>query len=264
MRRALSCAALIVLGCLTACGEATGETASGFPAPPDGTRWVGYGQVVVAVPDWWTTGETLCLAPVEDTVYFDSSSQADCQETPAAAAVREVSALAVLDATQGYAEQQTRSMEPAGEVSGRRVVEREGCEEWFSGGCRRIFAVPTEGVAFAVTINEERDGDYEAIRDSLRILPDSLTTVPLEINGPGGWTPTWRAEPAVVTALATAIEDAGLRVETTTVERSDDGDLSANLQPGSLLDVSPQLGSVIEVGGTVTLTVAGESFDSGS
>ena len=50
---------------------------SGMPAPPDGTRWVGLDRVVVAVPDWWTTGETQCLAPVETTVYFDSAAQAD-------------------------------------------------------------------------------------------------------------------------------------------------------------------------------------------
>jgi hypothetical protein len=84
------------------------------PAPPHGTRWVGYGQVVVAVPDWWTTGETSCLAPVEDTVYFDPSVQADCQESPATSAVREVSAFAMLDASQGYAQKETRAMKPAG------------------------------------------------------------------------------------------------------------------------------------------------------
>ncbi|CUR59084.1 exported hypothetical protein [metagenome] len=258
-------AALLALACLSGCGEATGEdSASSFPAAPEGSRWVGYGQVVVAVPDWWTTGETQCLAPVEDTVYFDSAATVDCQDPPAPSTVREVSALAVLDATRGYAENEVRSMEPIAEASGREVVERSGCEEWFPGVCRHLFAVPSEGVAFAVTIAESGDGDYETIRDSLRILPDGLTTVPLEIYGPSGWTPTWGADPLAVTVLVEAIESAGLRVETTTLERADGGDLAAGLVPGSLLDVEPQLGSVIEVGGTVTLTVAGESFDAGS
>jgi hypothetical protein len=40
------------------------------PDAPEGTRWVGSGRVVVAVPDWWSTGETRCLLPVEDTVYW--------------------------------------------------------------------------------------------------------------------------------------------------------------------------------------------------
>jgi len=115
-------------------------------------RWVGSGQVVVAVPDWWTTGETRCLAPVEDTVYFDMAATADCDDAPAPAAVREVSALAVLDADSGYGEMVVREMAPIGEVNGREVVERENCEEWFDGVCRRLFAVPSEGVAFAVTI----------------------------------------------------------------------------------------------------------------
>jgi len=224
-------------------------------------RWVGSGQVVVAVPDWWTTGETRCLAPVEDTVYFDMAATADCDDAPAPAAVREVSALAVLNADSGYGEMLVREMAPIGEVNGREVVERENCEEWFDGVCRRLFAVPSEGVAFAVTIAEEGDGDYEAIRDSLRILPEPSTTVPLTTRD--GWTPAWGAEPKVTDALVDQFKDAGLSVEIKTVERFKDDDGSADyasFPEGSLLDVSPALGSVIDVGGTVTVTVSGQSL----
>lgn len=265
MRSPLPAGALIVLLSLSSCGQLGGdEDAASFPSPPAGSRWVGSGQVVVAVPDWWTTGETQCYAPVEDTVYFDSGAAGDCPETPTPAEVREVSALAVLDATTGYGEKEVRGMRPVADVEGREVLEREDCERWFEGVCRRLFAVPSEGVVFAVTIAEEGDGSYEQIRDSVRILPDDLTTVPLATTD--GWTPTWGAEPPAADALVEALEDAGLRVELETEEVPETVSPNADyvsFPPGSLLDVSPELGSVIEVGGTVTVTVAGRSFDRG-
>jgi hypothetical protein len=122
--------------------------------------------------------------------------------------------------------------------------------------CRRLFAVPDEGVAFAVTIAETGDGSYEEIRDSVQILPDHLTTVPLATTD--GWTPAWGAGPRVTDALVAALEDAGLVVETETAVPEGDALADyASFPAGSLLDVSPVLGSVVETGGTVRITVAG-------
>lgn len=260
MRSLLITGALVGVVLLSGCGQATGDTTASVPAPPDGTRWVGMGRVVVAVPDWWTTGETQCYTPNEDTVYFDAAVTTECANEPAPSTVREVSALAVLDAASGYGEYEVRSMKPIGEAAGRQLLERETCEGWFDGVCRRLFAVPSEGVVFAVTIAEEGDGSYEEIRDSLRILPDDRTTVPLATSD--GWTPPWGAEPRVTDVLVGSFEDAGLHVEVETAERSEDEPgLDAGLPEGSLLGVSPELGSVIDVGGTVTVTVAGPPFD---
>lgn len=213
----------------------------------------------MAVPDWWTTGETRCLAPVEDTVYFDMAATAECGDAPAPEAVREVSALAVLDAESGYGELLVRDMAAIGEVDGREVIERQGCEEWFDGVCRRVFAVPSEGVVFAVTIADEADGDYEVIRDSLRVLPTTATTVPLATRD--GWTPAWGAEPKVTDALVSELKAEGLTVEIETVERSNEDADYASFPEGSLLDVDPPLGSAIDVGGTVTVSVSGRSLD---
>jgi hypothetical protein len=225
-------------------------------SPPADTRWVGYGQVVVAVPQWWTTGETECLTPAETTVYFDTGAVVDCA-IPTPGAVDEVSALAVLDARSGYGEKLLSESKPIGEVSGPELLERDGCERWFEGVCRKVFAVPEAGVVFAVTIHDEGDGDYETIRDSVRVLPDEMTTVPLATRD--GWTPTWGAEPRAVDAVVRAVEGAGLRAEIVTAERprARNASLVADLPKGSLLDVDPALGSVIEDGGTVTVTVAG-------
>jgi hypothetical protein len=209
--------------------------------PPEGMRWVGYDGAVVAVPDWWTTGETRCGAPVEDTVYFDSGAIIDCVDPGHDASVDEVSSLAVLRDNDGYGED---------ELDG-------GCEEWFPGVCRRLFAVEGTDAIFAVTIDEERDGDFEEIRDSARILPDGVTTVPLAITS-GRWTPTWGAEPRSARALTKAIEAAGLEVEVETVEPDPDGDV-ADLPPGSLLDVEPALGTPVAEGARVLVTVMGTS-----
>lgn len=232
---------------------------SSFGAPPEGTRWVGMDDVVVAVPDWWTTGETRCSAPVEDTVYFDEAATVDCTDPAARHVVREVSALAILDGSKGYGELMTRDMEPVGEVDGHEVVEARDCEEWFEGVCRRMFAVPSLGIVFAVTIDEPGDGDYEQIRDSLRILPDGVTTVPIAIDD--GWTPDWGAEPDVADTLMDEIRDAGLEVKVVTPEPRQGGDIAmyAEFPPGSYLGAEPSLGSVIDEGGTVTVHVMGKS-----
>ena len=76
--------------------DVLGTTRDWWADPPEGSRWVGYDGVVVAVPDWWTTGETQCGAPVEDTVYFDSGAVYDCSDPADPATVQEVSSLAVL------------------------------------------------------------------------------------------------------------------------------------------------------------------------
>ena len=183
---------------LTAC-SADGDW---WASPPDGSRWVGYDGAVVAVPDWWTTGETRCGTPVEDTVYFDSGATVDCGIPHYDDVADEVSSLAVLRDNGRYG---------ADDVDG-------DCEEWF----------------------------------------DGVTAVPLEIGGPGGWTPSWGDEPDIVDDLTAAIEAAGLEVELETIDPDPNGDV-ADLPPGSLLDVDPQLGTPIEDGGTVVVTVTGTS-----
>jgi hypothetical protein len=226
---------------LTACAGDPRDDSGWWADPPEGMRWAGHDGVVVAVPDWWTTGETQCGAPVEDTVYFDSGAVVDCADPDHDAAVDEVSSLAVLD------------------DHGDRYDEQDldgACEEWFRGVCRRLFTVPETDVVFAVTIDEDGDGDFEEIRDSARRLPDGVTTVPLAVGGAGGWTPTWGAEPTVVRDLVRAIEKAGLEVRLEHLEPDPNGDV-ADLPPGSLLDVEPALGTPIEDGGTVTIEVMG-------
>lgn len=193
---------------LTACSGDDGEW---WEDPPEGTRWVGYDGRVVAVPDWWTTGETTCGEPVEDTVWFDSGAIYRCVDPAHPSEVREASSLAVRDQD--------------GEVE------------------------------LVVTVADEGDGDADEIRESERALPDGVTTVPLAVDGS---TPAWGAPPEVARALTRVIEQAGLEVEVEVLEPDPNGDV-AGLPRGSLLDVEPALGTPIEEGGRVKVTVMGTS-----
>ncbi len=248
----------LVLAATSACGEASTTAATvASSAAPDGTRWVGMNGVVVAVPDWWTTGDTRCATPVEDTVYFDSGAIVDCADPVPDSLAREVSSLAVLDGTRGHGEWKTGEMEPVAEADGHEVVELEKCEKWFEGVCRRLFAVPDEGVVFAVTITDPGDADYRTIRDSVRILPDGQTTVPLRAEDWG--TPGWGAEPDHVPRLVRAVREAGLKAEVVE-ERipKDSPGMVADLPAGSYLGSDPELGSVVDEGATVRITVMPE------
>jgi hypothetical protein len=57
--------------------------ADGMPVPPDGMRWVGYGQVVFAVPETWTTGDAPCNLPQSNTVWIHIPGDFSvCEEPP--------------------------------------------------------------------------------------------------------------------------------------------------------------------------------------
>lgn len=217
-------------------------------------RYVGAGGVVVAVPDWWTTGDTRCGAPVEDTVYFDNAAVVECGDPVPDDLVREVSALAVLDASHGTGDLWVRGMRPDGEVDGEEVVVLPGCNRGFTGVCRRLVAVPSRGVLLALSLTPDGGTTYEQVRDSMRVLPDGLTTLPLTTTD--GWTPSWGAEPRTVDALVGMLRRHGFVVEKVTAAGTDSSvGLVADLPRGSLLDVSPSLGSVVEPGSTVRITV---------
>lgn len=222
------------------------DPAGALPAPPTGTRWVGTGRVVVAVPVGWTTGGTTCFEPVEDTVYVDTGAIADCGNPPRREDVDAASSLAVLDSA--YAEAQIPQMEPLRQVAGREVVELPRCDRWQSGQCRHLFAVPDEGVVLAVRIAEPGDGDWKQIRDSLRILPDGLTTVPLGVRQRRGVVPVPGG--GVADQLAATITAVGLEADVVVVPPG------ADAPAGTVVDVSPPLGSVVEEGATVTVSVA--------
>jgi hypothetical protein len=218
---------------------------------PDGTRLVGMGRAVVAVPSSWSTGETRCLKPVGDTVYAESGAMTDCSDEPTPDELSAASSLAVSSGENNYGFVRMDDMAPAGTVDGADVLEAEVvCRaDDLPPACSQEFAVPSEMVAFRVTVSGvDAEAGVVAIRASLRILPEGYTAVPLSF-GQFGDTP-WKGMPAAyVEKLAVAIERAGLRVRL--VEEYRDG-----MTTGSYLYAEPALGTPLEVGATVTLTVS--------
>lgn len=244
---------------LTACGGGSSSaTDGGLPDPPEGHRWVGYAGVAVAVTDWWTTGETQCLKPVEDTVYVDTGAITDCAgDEPSRRTLAEVSSLAVMDARSGLGEAYRREMQPLPGHPG--ILELEGCQRWVVETCRRVFALEGTDVVFAMSLVDAEDGDYELTRDSVRRLPDGMTTVPIAA-GRFPRIPVWGDEPSFARTYVKAVEAAGLTPDVTylDVERGGTGD-PASFPRGHLLDVRPQPGTPIEEGGTVEITLMGEN-----
>lgn len=255
---------------------APGEREPGAPAlplAPEGLRWVGLGRVAVAVPQWWSVGETRCGSPVEDTVYVDPSASFDCPDPVDPELVRTVSSLAVLDGSRGYGAFQLELMDPVQRAGADRggdggtgdleMRELAGCERWFPGVCRRLVGLPSEDLVLAVVLTEDSGTTFEEVRDSVRVLPPGLTAVPLDARAAGptpdlAWTPTWGADPGVVGPLTAAIEATGLRVRVEEVAPATERTgLAADLVVGSYLGASPALGSVVESGSEVTVSVLG-------
>lgn len=223
---------------------------------PAGMRLVGMGQVVVAVPAAWSTGETQCLKPVADTVYFESGAITRCTVEPSTEELRAASSLGISDYERGLG----GPLNPSDPIGGWDVLEGAvTCEQAAVGNgadatsgteqCQQAFAVPDENVAFRVKASGEGAQDViDSIRGSLQILPSSYMAVPLSI-GQLGFTPQPGEPGRVVREVTSAIERAGLQVKLVEEYRTD-------LDPGSYLGTNPALGSPIQVGGTVTLIVS--------
>ncbi|ANH40192.1 hypothetical protein I601_3793 [Nocardioides dokdonensis FR1436] len=232
-----------------ASGEAGG-------AAPEGYRWVGDRGVVVAVPDWWTTGDTECLLPIEDTVYVETGAVTDCAASVAPTTPAEVSSLAVVDSGSAHGALLLDGLSPDGEVDGEPLLAGEHCGWLGEGVCRTVLAVPSRGVAFAVHVADPGDVDLTLVHDSLRLQPDGWTTVPLAL--PSGRTPVWGDRPATTRQYAGVLRRAGLEVRVEPAPPPDPSSTASGvvLPRGSLLGIEPAPGSPVEEGGSVVLTVA--------
>ncbi|MBD8871165.1 hypothetical protein [Nocardioides donggukensis] len=237
-------------------GAAASAPGDAWPAsPPEGHRWVGDRGVVVAVPDWWTTGDTQCLLPVEDTVYVETGAMTDCAAPVPPETHREVSSVAVVPTDLAHGERLVGDLVPDGDVSGQAVLTGEECGWIAERACRTVVAVPSLGVAFAMYVADAGDVDPAVFRDSLTLLPDGWTTVPLALRG--GHTPVWGTEPPTTRDYARLLEERGFAVRVEPAEPPDSrtSSLVASLPEGALLDIQPTPGSPIEDGAEVVLTV---------
>lgn len=236
------------------------------PGSAPGPRRVGVGGVTVAVPAAWGTGLTRCLKPVAPTVYLETGAMTDCADEPTDRE-RRVPSLAVVDPTSGLGEALLARLRPAGEVDGDGVLDSgPGClphvpllpgpEHGRAESCSSAVAVPEAGALFVATAwGAEAQATVAGIRSSLAVLPPGYITVPLAGRG-SAYTPGTGAPAATVPALASAIEDAGLRVETVRDGRTD-------VHEGTYLGADPPLGTPLPRGATVTLRLASGAHPGG-
>lgn len=165
-------ACLLVVSCSGEGASVPAPPRAGAPAP-EGHRWVGAGGVVVAVPDWWTTGDTECLLPVEDTVYVETGAMTDCAFTVPPTTPTEVSSLAVVDTGSAHGSRLLEDLSVDGEVGGEPVLSGRECGWLAPRVCRSVLAVPSRGVAFVVHVSDPGDVDLAVLRGSLRLQPDA-------------------------------------------------------------------------------------------
>jgi hypothetical protein len=211
------------------------SAASSLPPVVDGTRLVGMGRVVVAVPDTWGTGEVRCGQPLRDTVYFPSDGNRSCLGVPGAPA----SSVGIASTSSDTGRRATKRADTSGTINGIPVAYSErGCETSDPPVCSQVVTVPSQGVVLILTAPET--STIATIVDSLRLLPEGYTTVRVDPNGP-------------LENTVDLIEAAGLDAQV--VEKYRKG-----WSAGVLLDSDPAAGTVLATGETVTLTVSsGES-----
>lgn len=201
------------------------------PVAPDGTRLVGMGRVVVAVPADWATNAVRCGQPVRDTVAFASEGQRGCL-VPGAS---ERSWLQVVPSESTHAEGWLNAAGRTTTYDGVPVRRIDGdCEMSMPGVCSGALVAETQDVVMVAS--SSKPTVVESVLDSVRVLPDGWTTVPYDPNGPVANTVAW-------------MEDVGLTVEVTYEERP-------GLSNGVLLAADPELASVTEAGSTVELRVS--------
>jgi hypothetical protein len=202
---------------------------------PPGTRLVGDGRIVVAVPESWTTDDTQCNVPRSNTVAFRDIAL-NCTGTPDPS----LSALFIEDFRSGMFVRDVAEAE--------RVEEMDGVEVAFFAPERLqgpgedtdppsyvgSLVVEAEGVAMTVVSPDQQT--IEEVLASVALLPDGQVTIPRQLDD----------SPEDVAA---GIEQAGLEVDVVEVARP-------RGQPGYRVEARPAFGSVVPVGSTVTLLVA--------
>jgi hypothetical protein len=140
---------------------------------PDGTRLVGEGDVVVAVPKTWTTNDIVCGGVGSDTVTFNNDS-------PWATCARADSHASVLSVVDPAARQwDTRLQLTAKKVSvdgmsGLRTPTL--CTATPDPTCAGVLTFPEEKVSFAVTSPDDKI--VNKVLDSAERLPAGYVTVP--------------------------------------------------------------------------------------
>lgn len=212
------------------------DTPNDPAVPPPGMRLVGLDHAAIAVPDSWGTNETRCGTPQKDTVIINVGGT----ETCAASRPRNVDSVEISQGPSHF-----------DQVSPERITidavdaERQptACELGASGGptvCSgAVFVLP-----FKVWFRAESS-------TSARVdeILDQIRVVPRRVGIPEYATTFIDAQERSGARYLTQLEGLGFEVQQVTKPK-------AGLDPGFVLGVSPAVGTMVEPGSTVTVTVS--------
>lgn len=204
-----------------------------FPDPPLGMKWVGQGQVVVAVPQDWPVTDGVCGSNLPYAVVTETDVNAVCSLEPTLQLGR-VSIRRSDDARERFEPRRCQLSDPP-TCTGREV---------------------RDGIAVSVTVTAlDAVEQVDRILDSVMVLPDGWTTVPFVSNARPG-------------ERVSALEDAGFDV--TVRDRADlydarvavEPDLGAPIEVGGSITVSPGEQPVApEMVARPSIVTAGQEFD---
>ncbi|WP_270889053.1 PASTA domain-containing protein [Pedococcus sp. 5OH_020] len=209
------------------------------PAIPSGMRLVGLNDVVVAVPQSWSTNDVRCGTPVASTVLYDLRVTTACL-VPARPGVNIVRIFDTDSAEMGSVKRGALRKATINGVA----VERSGVSCLLSDPpkCVESLVVPSAHVAFRVEVN---DGSniMNAITESLHSLPAGWVTVP--------------APPVADPAQAPRSADMVAELQRVGLVPQVVRQRVPGVPAGQLLSQSPAVGLPVRVGSTVTITETG-------
>lgn len=203
--------------------------------PPPGTRWVGIGQAVIAVPDSWGTNATGCGTPTRDTVVVDQGVVPLCLlPYPSDTTSVDIRGRNAVDEIQGWT-----PIEVDGEAALRSPV---GSARSFGGGLHAASVYfPERDVMFAAQSSVSARAVTEVL-EGITIL-DTLVAVP-------GFSPANEGEQRKAGEnYVQTLTEAGLRAKVVVKP--------SRSTPGFVWGAFPRPGTVVEPGSTVTVTVLG-------
>ncbi|MEV4260846.1 PASTA domain-containing protein [Kribbella sp. NPDC049584] len=207
------------------------------PAPP-AMRMVGFGHAAIAVPAAWSTNKSSCGTPKQDTVQIDDPSAVQLCQSDRPHGVDSVQLTGAPPSLAYHADETVL-------IDGVRTErQRTRCLDGWQGTrvCLGAVGIPSLKVWFYAE-SSTSSAEVDQILDRIQILPDR-SGVPSysSVGGP----PTGPL--AVNYAPLLAAADLEVRYQRVA---------SPSYPDGTILGVSPAVGTLLPVGSTVTVTVAG-------
>ncbi len=209
------------------------SSASDLPEVPSGMRLVGKGRIVVAVSETWTTEVGGCYdLPLQNRVFFPSDKNPSC------AGVRppNTSSVQFYDSRSRSVTGLVNEAVVPAEINGVSVLSEPTQPTGGAGVVEGVIVVPSEHLL--VWVDSPDEEVVTGVLNSITNLPEGYIAIP---SAEGTWE-----------ATRNAMLEAGLEVSVTRTDVFFNG-----VEAGDVVKTVPAIGSVVEDGSSVAITVAG-------